>query len=102
MQAMDFVKKLLKIQPDRRMTAEDALNHPWITDLSTESEDTEISENLKTRLMKFRKVDKLKKEFKLILLNYILQDSDNINKLDTAFNKLDKDNSGFIDLSKIS
>ena len=52
--------------------------------------------------MKFRKVDKLKKEFKLILLNYILQDSDNINKLDTAFNKLDKDNSGFIDLSKIS
>lgn len=28
---MDFLKRLLKWDPDKRLTAEEALNHPWIT-----------------------------------------------------------------------
>ena len=28
---LDFLKRLLQWDPDKRLTAEEALNHPWIT-----------------------------------------------------------------------
>jgi serine/threonine protein kinase len=44
-QAKDFIQKLLVFEPSQRMTASDALNHPWLQEASsslTMSPETEI------------------------------------------------------------
>mmetsp|Transcript_5995 Transcript_5995/g.10787 ORF Transcript_5995/g.10787 Transcript_5995/m.10787 type:complete len:346 (-) Transcript_5995:92-1129(-) len=38
-EAKDFIRKLLKTNPKKRMTAEKALNHPWILKQSTKQEE---------------------------------------------------------------
>lgn len=36
-EAMDLLEKLLRFNPERRLTAEEALRHPWLSDYSDES-----------------------------------------------------------------
>lgn len=51
--AKDFVSKLLVVDPKRRMTAEQALEHPWLVTAESERIPTEnlayVAENLKDR-----------------------------------------------------
>ena len=37
-ESRDFIRQLLKMDPSKRMTAEDALNHPWIVRHNTSSD----------------------------------------------------------------
>lgn len=38
---MDFVLALLRVDPDTRLTTEQALQHPWLTDAVEEAEEGE-------------------------------------------------------------
>lgn len=53
------------------------------------------------RLRNFRRVDCLKKEILLVLINFIHQGSDNLAKVKETFEKLDEDHTGFVDVMKM-
>ena len=49
--AKDFINNLLKINPKDRLTAETALNHPWLKN-AEEGSDTQLGNKLTRRLGK--------------------------------------------------
>lgn len=61
--AKDFIKSLIKVDPDTRMTAHDALEHPWITGEDQQEKvnlSPRISENLVKHFNARRKLKVLK------------------------------------------
>ena len=50
---MDLIKKMLTYDPNQRISAEQALNHPWIKKMAVESVDTEITVNALNNLKNF-------------------------------------------------
>lgn len=45
-----------------------------------------MPEDVMNRIKHFRKVDKLKKEILMVIINFIYQDSQNLKKINEAFN----------------
>jgi len=41
--ALDILKKMMTYDPDRRISAEDALKHPWIAKKAYEETDNEVT-----------------------------------------------------------
>lgn len=102
LQAMDFVKKLLRLRPERRYSAEQALKHPWVASaLQDKRKKIQISGEVLGRLRNFRRVDCLKKEIILVLINFIHKESENLSKVKETFEKLDEDHTGFVDVMKM-
>jgi calcium-dependent protein kinase len=58
--AKDVVKRLLKQNPAERMTAAEALNHPWVREGGVAT-DTPIDDTIRDRLKNFTKANKFKK-----------------------------------------
>jgi calcium-dependent protein kinase len=52
--AKDLITKLLTYNMDERPSAEDALKHPWITDLSSQAVDTTVAMGALSNLKSFR------------------------------------------------
>jgi serine/threonine protein kinase len=60
----DFVQKLLVVDPKNRMTARDALHHPWIVDRNKWHDDKpseKLLSELDTSLLNYRQTSQLKK-----------------------------------------
>lgn len=53
------------------------------------------------RLASFWKVDKLKKEILMVMINFLYKDTQNLKKINDAFNTLDTDHSGYIEIEKL-
>lgn len=94
--AKDLIKRLLKQNPEDRMTAEEALQHPWITEKRPKSF---ISKSVLKRLRKFRKPYKLQKEALMIIVNGLMGEKD-LERMKMTFEALDTDHNGFIDVEK--
>lgn len=63
-QAKDLVSKLLTYDPDKRISALNALNHPWIQQTaSIDRVSKQITENTLKNLQNFRVSDPLKQRF---------------------------------------
>lgn len=95
--SLDFVKNLLKKNPDNRLTAQEALEHPFITQ---KGQSTEIIK--KSVLEKLAADDEpklLKQEVFSILSVYIK--SGTIEKWNKCFHSLDSDGTGQIKMSEI-
>ena len=58
-EAIDLLKKMLTYDPDRRIAAADALNHPWISKKGHEEIDNEATLNALTNLKNFNVEKKL-------------------------------------------
>lgn len=58
-EAIDLLKKMLTYDPDRRIAAGEALNHPWITKKAFEEFDNEATLNALTNLKNFNVEKKL-------------------------------------------
>jgi calcium-dependent protein kinase len=58
--AKDVVKRLLKQDPAERMTAAEALNHPWVREGGVAT-DTPIDDTIRDRLKNFTHATKFKK-----------------------------------------
>lgn len=58
-EAKDLIKKLLTYKPEDRISAEEALQHPWITDFKVEVDSTAANNALST-MKAFRSEQKLK------------------------------------------
>lgn len=50
------------------------------------------------RLKRFWRVDKLKKEILMVIINFIYSDSQNLKRINDAFNALDENHTGFIEI----
>jgi calcium-dependent protein kinase len=59
--AKDLIKKMLTFEPEKRMEAEQAYNHPWISNNADTKKDVPVASNLLSSLRTFRAQSKLKK-----------------------------------------
>lgn len=53
-EAKDLIKKMLTYDPNQRITAEAAINHPWIKKKVNEPVDTKVTTNALQNLRTFR------------------------------------------------
>mmetsp|Transcript_20193 Transcript_20193/g.20293 ORF Transcript_20193/g.20293 Transcript_20193/m.20293 type:complete len:413 (-) Transcript_20193:169-1407(-) len=64
--AKDLIRKLLVVDPNNRMTAEDAMKHPWVRRNAKELEKINLNENLAT-LKKYATTRKLKAAVRVVI-----------------------------------
>ncbi|KAL6317064.1 hypothetical protein AAG906_029816 [Vitis piasezkii] len=96
--AKDLIKKMLMKDPKRRITASDALNHPWLRE-DGEASDKPIDSAVLVRMKQFRAMNKLKKlALKVIAENLSEED---IKGLKQMFNNMDTDRSGTITFEEL-
>jgi len=61
-EAKDFVKCLMKVDPSRRLNANEALNHPWITDSCADDTEDRKQDDIMVRIQKLvRTIRRLRK-----------------------------------------
>lgn len=96
-EAKEFILSTIAKDPKKRLSAQDALNHPWIK--MKHSLSTKISPDILKKLANFKAPDMLKKEMFLILANQI--DKEQIQEWNQAFEELDVDGTGMIKVSTI-
>ena len=96
--AKDFVRKLLEVNVSKRMSASDALNHPWI--LQTEAgKDVEVPIAVLENLRDFSQQNHLRRAV-LSMLAYTLT-SDELSDLHEIFLSMDQDKEGTIQLTEL-
>lgn len=96
--AKDFVKKLLVKDPRARMTAAQALSHPWVRE-GGDATDIPLDISVLSNMRKFVKYSRLK-QIALKALASTLND-DEIADLRDQFNAIDMDKNGTITLEEI-
>lgn len=89
----DLIKKMLVVEPKKRLTIASCLEHPWIT--HNKKEDIKIDKDILLALRNFNQNNLLQKEI-LYVMAKISKESE-ILKLKQAFTVIDKDNSGEIE-----
>mmetsp|Transcript_1808 Transcript_1808/g.1993 ORF Transcript_1808/g.1993 Transcript_1808/m.1993 type:complete len:516 (-) Transcript_1808:854-2401(-) len=95
--AKDVVRALLKQDPKERMTAAQALDHPWVKgDTATESK---LDDSVVTRLKKFAQMNKFKKLALEVIASQL--STAEIKGLEQMFKAIDTDNSGSITLEEL-
>ena len=100
-QAKDLIKKLLEFDPNKRVTAEEALNHPWFESKQVQSEDNagllkiKNPNKLLNNLINFRSDNILGNA----VFAYLIHNNIQLNQVHEAiklFNKIDKNGDGQI------
>jgi calcium-dependent protein kinase len=94
--SLEFVKSLLKKNPDSRLTPDESLKHPFVTQKSIKQM---IKPSVLKKLAKVNQNSYLKKEIFVILSTCIK--SDVIEKWNKIFNSLDTDGTGQIKMSEV-
>ena len=96
-EAKDLIEKLLDRDPQTRISAQEALRHPWITNY----EDFEtIKVNLEVKLLEeYRRAHKLKKT----VLNYMATQcsSEELEELISTFRSIDTGKNGYLSIEEI-
>jgi len=94
----DFCKKLLKKSPKRRLTLDEALQHPWIAGEGASSR--KINEDVLRFLRQFTQQSKLKKAItKFLASQAVKKPNDQIRE---HFNRLDKNKDGGLDVEELA
>ncbi|KAI3816966.1 hypothetical protein L1987_10751 [Smallanthus sonchifolius] len=92
--AKDLISKMLTKNPKKRITADKALEHPWLKE-DGEASELPMDSAVLIRMKQFRVMNKLKKlALKVIAEN--LEPTEEIKGLKQMFNNMDTDGSGFI------
>ncbi|KAL1196366.1 Calcium-dependent protein kinase 22 [Cardamine amara subsp. amara] len=89
--AKDLIKKMLTINPKKRITAAEVLEHPWI---KSEAPDKPIDNVVISRLKQFRAMNKFKKLALKVIAEGLSEEE--IKGLKTMFENMDTDKSGSI------
>ena len=98
-EAKDLIKKLLTYKPEDRISAEDALQHPWIKEFKVEV-DEEATSNALTCLKAFRSEQKLKVAAASYIGSQLISKSEK-EKLGKIFKSLDANGDGQLSKEEI-
>jgi len=98
-EAKDLIKKLLTYKPEERISAEEALKHPWIADFKVEV-DTTAASNALGNLKSFRSGQKLKTAAASYIGSQLISKSEK-EKLGKIFKALDKNGDGKLSKEEI-
>ncbi|XVF26034.1 hypothetical protein REPUB_Repub13aG0265300 [Reevesia pubescens] len=91
--AKDLVRKMLTMDPKKRLTSAQVLEHPWMRE-GGEASDKPIDSAVLSRLKQFRAMNKLKKLALQVIAENLSEDE--IKGLKTMFTNIDTDKSGTI------
>lgn len=91
--AKDLVRRMLKRDPQSRITAAQVLEHPWIRE-GGEASDEPIDSAVLSRMKQFRAMNKLKKLALKVIAENLSEEE--IHGLKAMFANIDTDNSGTI------
>lgn len=91
--AKDLVRKMLTMDPKKRLTAAQVLEHPWMRE-GGEASDKPIDNAVLSRLKQFRAMNKLKKLALKVIAESLSEEE--IKGLKTMFTNMDTDKSGTI------
>ncbi|KAF5739323.1 hypothetical protein HS088_TW12G00528 [Tripterygium wilfordii] len=91
--AKDLIKKMLTKDPKKRITAAEALEHPWLKE-GGEASDKLIDSAVLSRMKQFRAMNKLKKLALKVIAENLSEDE--IKGLKQMFKNIDTDGSGTI------
>jgi len=92
--AKTFIKKMMTIDPNNRLSAEEALNDPWITEtLSSTSHDAVLAESALSHLRTYRAEKKLQEAFWVYISSYFTRVEEKSQYL-TTFRGLDANGDG--------
>jgi calcium-dependent protein kinase len=97
-EAKDFIRRMLVYNPAKRMTAEQALKHPWLQRAKHEADSRPLDPEILTSLRDFAKFS----AFKRTALEAIAfsMSAQSISDLREAFSKMDSDQSGFVSMQE--
>lgn len=98
-EAKDLIKKLLTYKPEDRISAEDALKHPWLADFKTEV-DSSAASNALSNLKSFRSGQKLKTAAAAYIGSQLISKSEK-EKLGKIFKALDTNGDGKLSKAEI-
>lgn len=98
-EAKDLIKKLLTYKPEDRISAEEALQHPWIADFKVEVDETAAS-NALGNLRSFRSEQKLKTAAAAYIGSQLISKSEK-EKLGKIFKALDTNGDGKLSKEEI-
>ncbi|XP_078439361.1 calcium-dependent protein kinase 1-like [Wolffia australiana] len=90
--AKDLLRKMLNPVPEKRISAADVLNHPWMRD--GEASDEPIDITVLTRMKQFHAMNKFKKIALKVIAEHLSEEE--IIGLKEMFKSMDTDNNGII------
>ncbi|PIA47248.1 hypothetical protein AQUCO_01400140v1 [Aquilegia coerulea] len=96
--AKDLIRKMLDMNPKRRLTAHEVLCHPWIVD-DRVAPDKPLDSAVLSRLKNFSAMNKLKKMALRVIAEKLSEEE--IGGLKELFKMIDTDNSGTITLDEL-
>ncbi len=98
-EAKDLIKKLI-CKPERRLTAQEALNHKWVKNLTKKKTDENVLRKLNIGNMKsFQKSQKIKQVALMAIA--VQSDPNDIKELKEIFQELDKNGDGSISFDEL-
>ena len=98
--SLDLLKKLLAMDPEQRITAEEALNHPWFKEFKSQEKYNKINDKntMKTlinNLKTYRRTSVIQETALAYLVHHFPQIKDVVNSC-KLFNQIDKNGDGKI------
>ena len=99
--AKDLISQLLTYDPDKRVSAEKALAHPWITEMGQASVDASIAMGALSNLKTFRADQKLKQATFAFIASQLLTKAEKEN-LAKIFKAIDKNGDGKLSKQEIT
>lgn len=96
-EAIDFIKQLLEFEPEKRPSAEKALNNPWLINLikNKNADDNTLTNDIIANLTKFESSISLQKATLAFIANQI-SSAEEIKAIKEEFDKIDKNKDGIL------
>lgn len=98
--AKDLVMRLLRVNPDERISMNDALNHPWCSASIPIAPNREDSAQIISNISQFRANNKLKKSLFRYISNHFIG-AEEREEIFELFTYMDKNNNGTISRSEL-
>uniref|UniRef100_A0A6P6FZF7 non-specific serine/threonine protein kinase n=1 Tax=Ziziphus jujuba TaxID=326968 RepID=A0A6P6FZF7_ZIZJJ len=96
--AKDLVKKMLEPDPNKRLTAQEVLDHPWLQN-AKKAPNVSLGETVRARLKQFSVMNKLKKRALGVIAEHLSVEE--VAGIKEAFQMMDNGNKGKINIEEL-